>query len=207
MALIFCRHGQTLFNIEDRFQGVADSPLSTKGIEQAKELNLFLKNNFNIQKFFISPLPRVKQTYEIASKSIDAELVIEPDLREVCYGNWDGVTKEEIGEEKLNEREKNRFNFIYPGKFDGVEGESYKLVYERVKPFLEKLIKVEAETQGDICIIAHNGILIALVKYFQKLTDEQANSIRVDNDDIIVVKVSGENEFVLENIRAFYLNL
>jgi len=187
MALIFCRHGQTNFNLEDRFQGIADSPLTDKGIAQAERINKFIKENYKVEKFLISPAGRVRETYEIVSKDIKATLVVVPELREVCYGEWEGVAKKNINQNLLDEREKNRFSYKHPGSYSYISGESYKDLYERVSPFLKK---IENEVQ-DICIIAHNGVLLSVIKYFKNLSDEETNKIRVGNDEVILVEKVG----------------
>lgn len=195
MALVFCRHGQTYFNLEDKFQGIIDSPLTKEGIAQAKRVNEFLRDNFDVKKFFISPAGRVRQTYEIISKNIEATLKILPELREVCYGEWEGIPRKSINPKLLEEREKNRFTYKHPGSYKNILGESYSDVYKRVSLFLKK---IENEVE-DICIITHNGVLISVVKYFNNLTNEESNKIRVSNDEVIVVKKVGRTHVVTIN--------
>jgi broad specificity phosphatase PhoE len=184
MKLIFFRHGETEFNLSDRFQGVANSPLTSKGISQAKKINEILKSNFKISKFFISPAIRVIQTAEIASKDLNVELKIEYLLRECCYGDWEAKARETIDPLELDVRSKNRFEYKHPGTFQNIEGESYKEVYLRVIPFLAGLEKLDGD--GDIAIITHNGVMIAIKKYFEKLSNEQINNLRIRNDDYFI---------------------
>lgn len=195
MAIIFLRHGQTIFNQEDKFQGVSDSPLTELGIIEAKRMNDFLKENFNIKKFFISPLPRVRQTYELASLGINSELIVVPELREVCYGNWEAKIRSSISKTILDERQKNRFTFVHPGSYEYISGESYQNVLDRLIPFFENLKKED----DDICIIAHNGISLCAKKYFEKLTIEQANEIRVSNDEALIVEKI-ENDYIMSEV-------
>lgn len=195
MAIIFCRHGQTKFNLEDRFQGVSDSELTDLGISTAKKLNDFLISNFEIKKFFISPLPRVRQTYSYASKSIDAEMQIVPELREVCYGEWETKVRSELPEDLLALRKKGRFTFVHPGSYQYISGESYKDVYERLTPFFEMLKK----SKEDICVIAHNGVLIAAEKFFENLSDDIADEVRESNDEVIIIR-KDDGRFSVEKV-------
>lgn len=182
MAVIFCRHGETHFNLDDKFQGVSNSPLTQKGIDQAKTLGKFLVENFQIKKFYLSPAMRVIQTYEIVNENIHAANTIDYRLREVCYGDWEAKKRSEVNSDLLKLRESQRFTFKHPGEYDGIQGESYSEVYNRVKPLLEKIIK----NNEDICVIAHHGILIATIKFLSNKNDEEMNSLRIANDEVIV---------------------
>ena len=124
MSLIFCRHGQTVYNTEDRFQGLCDSPLTLEGIDQAKRLNQFLIKNFNVKRFIISPLHRVVDSYEYASQGLNAEVESRDDLKEVCYGEWEEKVRTEIDPSILEKRSEHRFRFVHPGEFQGHKGES-----------------------------------------------------------------------------------
>ena len=183
MKIFFFRHGETIFNTEDKFQGIANSPLTEKGIEQAEKIHDLVKQN-KIKKFYLSPALRVIQTYEIASANLLCSKEIEPRLRECSYGDWDGKPRSEILEETLQIRSESRFTFIHPGEYQGIKGESYAMVYERVLPFLEKI--TNQESGEDACIISHNGVMMAILKFFLKKENEDMNEIRVSNEDYFV---------------------
>lgn len=186
MSLLFCRHGKTQFNLEDRFQGVSDSPLTNEGIEKAKQLNLFLLDNFDIKKFYISPAPRVKQTLEIASQGIHAEVEVTNELREVCYGEWESQTRDKIDKDLLKQRSDDRFNFVHPGEYNGIKGESYRMQYERLLPFFYKLIH-ELQPIEDIAVVSHHGVMICLLRYLEHLSDDDLDELRIPNNKVIVV--------------------
>lgn len=183
MKIFFFRHGETIFNTEDKFQGIANSPLSEKGIKQAEKISEIVHSN-KVRKFYLSPALRVIQTYEIASQNMLCEKEIDPRLRECCYGDWDGQPRSEILPETLEIRSKSRFTFIHPGEYQGIKGESYAMVYERVLPFLESLTSTQAN--DDICVISHNGVMMAILKFFLKKENEEMNQIRINNEDYFV---------------------
>lgn len=189
MQLIFCRHGETTANLEDRFQGISDSSLTERGVAQAEKLNKYLKSLPFVSKFIISPLPRVNAVYKIASKGINAQLIKEPAIQEMSYGDFDAKLRKEISQEILVEREKDRFNYVHPGSYKDIPGESYASLYKRIEPFLENLVKTTKENET-IVVISHQGVMICVRKYFLGLSDMEAGELRVPNDEIFIV--SGE---------------
>lgn len=190
MKLIFCRHGETVFNVEDRFQGVSDSPLTTNGIEHAKAINKFLRKNCAVKKFIISPLPRVHQTYEILAYRIQSELEIEQKLREICYGDWETKKREDVDPQLLLQREVDRYNFIHPGAYLGIAGENYAHKFEVIEEFLVGLRM--RNDREDIVVVSHHGVMIAIIKYFQNLSDKEAGLLRVPNNKVFIVEKRGE---------------
>lgn len=200
MSLIFCRHGQTVFNLEDRFQGISDSPLTQKGIDQAHRLNDYLIRNFNVKKFIISPLPRVVETYEIASAGLNAEVEEADILREVSYGEWEEKERKEIDPETLERRSHNRFAFVHPGSFHGIKGQSYKDKAEELAPYFAELEQKYKIDDYDVVILAHHGVMLAAVKYFDKKSDEEINDFRASNNSVFVVDFK-ENKTFLTKIN------
>lgn len=180
MKIYFFRHGQTEFNLEDRFQGLSNSNLTTKGVEQAIKIGELL-DEIESAKVFASPLKRVLDTVEIAlyhkfPTSIDDR------LQEVCYGEWETKKRDEIPENILKEREKNRYSFVHPGEYLGHKGESYEEIYERIKNFIEE---IRASEEHNIFVFAHNGVLLNALKYLKNKTNEEINNVRIANDEYI----------------------
>lgn len=207
MSIIFCRHAQTVFNELDIFQGLSDSPLTVKGRENALKLNLFLKQNFNINKFFVSDLGRVIETYKIVSNNIDADLCIDKRLREVCFGEWEEKRRSDIDKKILKIRSSCRYDFIYPGFYKDKKGESFSLIYERVVSFIK-----DVESFGflnnnvDCCCITHQGVLINVIRYFLKYSRDKLNSLKIDNNILIIVNSTNNKEINLEFIDFLNFN-
>ena len=200
MKLIFCRHGETLANIQDRFQGVSDTELNEKGVSQAKRLNTFLKTLPYISKFIISPFPRVISTYKIASDGIDAEVVQEEEIKEMSYGNFETKAKHEIDKSVLEEREKDRFNYLHPGHHMGTPGDSYATLYKRIAHYLKQLV-ITTKQDETVVLISHQGVMVCVRKYFLSLTDEEAGKLRVPNDEIFVVTKENDTPIATSIIK------
>ena len=90
----YVRHGETVFNLENRMQGITDSPLTCKGIEQIAQTTEALRNEF-FNSAYTSPLPRTIQTAEIILEPHHMHAKIFEPLREFSYGSWDGHIKNE----------------------------------------------------------------------------------------------------------------
>jgi phosphoserine phosphatase len=95
MNIILCRHGETPWNKEGRYQGHTDIPLSADGEAQAAALGLRLAN-VQIDRAVASPLQRAKKTAELALGARNAMLTLDPDLIEISHGEWEGRLSSEI---------------------------------------------------------------------------------------------------------------
>ncbi len=95
MRLILLRHGETLWNKEHRLQGHLNSPLSEKGIAQAKAIKPLIEK-FSLKKVICSDLERAKQTAELIGFP---NATPDSHLRELAMGEWEGRKKDEIMQE------------------------------------------------------------------------------------------------------------
>tara|TARA_A200000159_G_scaffold3397_1_gene3499 strand:+ start:5012 stop:5608 length:597 start_codon:yes stop_codon:yes gene_type:complete len=141
--IYIARHGQTEWNLQTRKQGRKDSPLTLKGIGQARDVGEILKVDVqDLSKFkvVISPQWRCQQSASIICEQAGvsfSDCVLEEDLREHCFGLWEGRTEEEIEKEfpgYLAKRyvPENYWDYVVP------MGESYALLSKRVQRVLEK---------------------------------------------------------------------
>lgn len=136
------RHGETVWNTEQRLQGQLDSPLTQKGQIQAAENGEKLRTLIqgNEIRVISSPLGRTLATAKIIVSKIGIDLErIEVDerLKEFCYGDWEGMTKADIQSNDLSRYDdwiKDRWNVPAPG------GESYQDVARRLESWLGELI-------------------------------------------------------------------
>lgn len=137
--IFLVRPGETTWNQERRQQGHLDSPLTSRGVEQARAAGEALKKLLpKGQAVCIetSPIGRARQTAALlcAALGLDVNaLVVSPLLIEHHLGSWQGLTNSQIDERypgARRAREENKWTYIVPG------GESYELVYERAKQWL-----------------------------------------------------------------------
>lgn len=93
--LILTRHGQTDWNLQRRFQGQQDRPLTELGIEQANQLAARLQM-VPIDAIYSSPLQRAHRTAEIIAAAHNMPVITDPRLSEMAWGIFEGLTKEEV---------------------------------------------------------------------------------------------------------------
>lgn len=135
------RHGETLWNVEGRLQGQRDSPLTLRGIAQARAVARLLHDHLDEPStfdFVASPLARTWQTAVIVCQTLGLDckaIRLEPRLAEHHYGLWEGLTWREIEArfpDLWAQRQADRWAFQVPG------GESYALVALRVRQWLDE---------------------------------------------------------------------
>lgn len=147
-AFYFMRHGQTDWNAEHRLMGQQDIPLNMLGKEQAKKAIQKVKH-LNIQKIYTSPLKRALETAQIIATSLNIDLIILENLKEVNFGIYEG--------------KKIQTNFLDSwmlGNTDPVSGESFWDVYKRIQPIIKKIQKQPAQN----LIIGHGIIFLSINK-------------------------------------------
>jgi len=181
--ILFARHGQTERGKEDRIEGVLDSPLTALGKTQAENLAEFCLQN-KVKKIYCSPMSRAKQTAQYVSDKLHIPITIKNELKEICYGEFEGKTREELQKLPIwKEREKNFFRFVHPGKCLEISGESYQMLYERLDSFFTNLQK----EKEPVVVISHLGVLRSAKKFYEKVSDDVVRDYRVANSTIYVV--------------------
>jgi probable phosphoglycerate mutase len=133
------RHGQTEWNLEGRYQGRKDSPLTDKGRGQAQEQGRLLQAaqiDWNETDAFCSPQMRALTTAQIALDDLDVTIRQDARLCEISFGHWEGRTFAEIEAESPeldHDGDPFLWHFFAPG------GESYEDMAARVQSFLDDL--------------------------------------------------------------------
>ena len=162
--LIFLRHGETAYNAENRLQGQRDIPLNARGREQARAVGRTLGTQIGSEidrleaacAFIASPLERARETMEIARDAMGlppSRYRLDPALKEISFGAWEGLTWPEIevrDVKGVRTRRKDKWIFVPP------QGESYAMLAERVRPWLDGLT-------GDAFVVSHGGVARALM--------------------------------------------
>jgi len=153
--LYVVRHGQTEWNLQGRFQGHADSPLTPLGQRQARAVASRLAG-LGIQGLFASPLGRAWATAGWVAEAIALSAVADDRLMECGYGRCEGLTLPEIEETfpgKVAWREEDKWNRRYP------EAECYKDVFTRASAFArERLAGALEESGPNLCVVAHDSL-------------------------------------------------
>lgn len=160
--IFLVRPGETTWNREGRQQGHLDSPLTSKGVEQARAAGKALKKVLpEGQQVCIetSPIGRARQTAALlcAELRLDVNaLVVSPLLIEHHLGAWQGLTNTQIDEQypgARRAREENKWTYVVPG------GESYELAYKRARQWLlqERHAPVTVAVTHEMCSRALQG--------------------------------------------------
>ena len=185
-SLILLRHGQSQWNLENRFTGWKDVPLTTKGIEEANKAGLLIKENkIKIDIIFSSILQRANKTAELALKKKDFvhlwnnnHLIMTKSqtLNERDYGDLVGLNKEETSK-KFGKDQVHIWRRSYDVSPPG--GESLKNVVERVSPYFKNNIKPLLDQNKNILIAAHGNSLRAMLIQLGMYKPEEISSIEI----------------------------
>tara|TARA_Y100000310_G_scaffold345709_1_gene468599 strand:+ start:2868 stop:3509 length:642 start_codon:yes stop_codon:yes gene_type:complete len=183
MKLILCRHGQTDFNIQRRYQGLAQTPLNEAGFQQAKRVAEKLKEE-ELDAAFSSPLKRAVQTAEeIVKPHKNLKLILRDELTELDYGHLSEKTPEEIEAENPGiwaKREENKYDFDHLG------GETFRNADEkRVKPLLKEF--QEKYSSRTILAVSHGGVGRLILGNLLGLEPKEKMLIDIPNDCIYYV--------------------
>src|SRR5262245_54367473 len=177
-TLVLLRHGESQWNLENRFTGWVDVPLSDKGREEARAAGVKLKA-YRFDRAFTSVLTRAIDTLGIVLDVIgQSGIPIEKDqaLNERMYGELQGLNKTETAQ-KYGDHQVKLWRRSYDIKPPG--GESLKDTAERVLPYYEKAIKPHILRGETILIAAHGNSLRALVMELEHLSREQVLELNI----------------------------
>lgn len=165
LNIILVRHGQSVADIEGKYEGRASFPLTELGYNQAELAAKWLCENFNIELLYSSPLIRAAQTAEIIGKKLNLKVVFEDGLMELDNGLVSGLLREEAN--KKYPIPKGGFR---PYEHFGKTGETLIVFRARVESFwCEFIDKREEDNTKCVCIVAHGNMISTLYKCFLNL--------------------------------------
>ncbi len=176
--LVLLRHGQSQWNLENRFTGWLDVPLSAKGEEEAREAGRKLAG-YRFDRAFTSVLTRAGETLRIVLEVIgQSGIPIERDraLNERMYGDLQGLDKAETAR-KYGEQQVKIWRRSYDVRPPG--GESLKDTAERVLPYYERAIRPHLLAGRHVLIAAHGNSLRALVMHLDRLSKEEVLELNI----------------------------
>ena len=195
--LILCRHGESEWNLDNRFTGWADVNLSPKGEQEAKDAGLTLKHEqLSFDLAYTSVLKRATRTLWIMLEEMGLTwipVINAWELNERHYGALQGLNKSQVaaeyGEEQVqiwrrsydtpppplnNDDERHpRFEIRYAGVSDLPASESLKDTLLRVKPYWQTKIIPSLLGNQDVLIVAHGNSLRAMVKMIENISDKE----------------------------------
>jgi len=222
--LILIRHGQSIWNAENRFTGWVDVDLSPTGILEAKKSGQLIRNlKINVDKSYTSFLKRAIRTLEVVLEENNLKLALNTswEINERHYGSLTGLNKEEtkkkIGEDQfkkyrrswdvsppsISKDDKNLFLFsplnttIPEDKIPSTE--SLKNTFHRVIPFYENKIKPDLLNNKNILIAAHGNSLRALCKKLFNISDQKINELEIPTGNPLIVEFN-------QNLKILNIN-
>ncbi len=176
--LIVVRHGETIWNADQRMQGHMDVPLSDVGIRQARAVAARLANE-QIDKIYSSDLQRALQTAETIRSGRPIMLVTDARLREIHMGFFQGMT---LGEARAQHGDAWERFFIHDAEYALPGGQSRSHKQGEIAEFMEQLISEERGKR--IVVVTHGGILIAMLRHVLNIPPGHYFRVRIDNAGI-----------------------
>ena len=227
IKLVLVRHGQSEWNLENKFTGWTDVSLSQKGVEEAKEAGRVLKEKgFSFDLGFTSELKRAKDTLDYILKEMgeeNIEIKRSWKLNERHYGALQGLNKDET-KKKYGEEQVllwRRSTDVRPPALDVTDPRypgndpKYKDLKEDELPKTENLldtikrvleywnsdIKPELEKDRNIIIVAHGNSLRGLMKYLDNISDEDIMKLEIQTGNPICYELNDN----LKPIKHYYV--
>ena len=176
------RHGETDWNKNLRFQGQTDILLNETGIQQAIKVREFLKNK-KLNYIFSSDLSRAIQTAEIIADNHNLKLIKYQGLREMNFGEWEGMTYTEIKEHYLELVNK---WFEDPSSVNPPGGESLQDFQDRVSDDFNEIINKHRDKK--LLAVAHGGVIRTWLASVLKMPLAHYWKLEVDNTGISLLK-------------------
>lgn len=166
--LILIRHGQSIWNLENRFTGWVDVPLTLLGEDEARNAGVKLKG-LDIHVAYTSALTRAQKTLEIILETTNLRIPIIRDqaLNERHYGDLQGLNKDELRRKFGDEQVK-----IWRRSYDvpPPNGEALKNTAERTLPFFERSIMGDVRLGKNVLVVAHGNSNRSIVMMLDNLS-------------------------------------
>ena len=204
MKLVLLRHGESVWNKENRFTGWTDVDLSEKGVKEAENAGKLLKDKgYTFDVSFTSILKRANRTLEIVLKEMNLNIPVYYSYRlnERHYGALQGLNKDEMrkkfGDEQVHiwrrsydvrPPELSKDDERYPGndpKYKDLTPEELPLTeclkdtLERVIPYYNNEIKKHLENKENVLVVAHGNSLRSIIKYLENVSDEDIMNVEI----------------------------
>lgn len=202
MKFYFVRHGETEWNVKKKIQGKTDIPLNERGEQQAEVLAKELrerqeKGEFCVVKAYTSPQLRAAKTAQIVAEGLEISCIALDELREMDLGEWEGsnwdIIEATYGNTYHYWNEHRRYTHT-PG------GESYDEVLERTLVALEEILSRET---GNVLVVSHSAILMALRCYLAKLPfEEMAKRFKTQNAGVVEISEEAVREAIVRYRRG-----
>lgn len=179
----FLRHGETSWNREGRLQGQRDIPLNDLGRAQAETAGIRLAALAPVADlpWIVSPLDRTRRTAELAREGagLPAEgYALDDRLKEITFGRWEGLTWPEVRKADpagAAKREIDKWGFAPPG------GESYAMLVERIRPWIDAL-------ESPCVVVAHGGVARAMMHVIAGVPEHEVTALDIWQGRVLLLE-------------------
>ena len=184
------RHGETANSKEVCFNGHFDVGLSSKGGDQFKEWAQLLKEE-PFKAVYSSDLKRTRESAQLLTKPHNLEPVAYSELRELCFGEWEGLSISEVEEKypnQLGERMKDIENFKVKG------GETFEQLQQRVVPRFEEIIARHPNEQ--IAMVCHGGVNRVILSHLLEVPIKRIFRVKQEYAALNIIQYYGDEPVV-----------
>ena len=198
--LILIRHGQSIWNLENRFTGWVDVPLTEQGRQEARQAAQHLRG-MDLHVAYTSALSRAQATLAIILEELGIDLPVIRDqaLNERFYGDLQGLNKEDTAKRYGADQVK-----IWRRSYDvpPPNGEALKNTAERTLPFFERCIMGDIRQGKNVLVVAHGNSNRSIVMMLDKLSKEEVIELNLDTGVPLVYDLDTEgNVLSKETLR------
>jgi 2,3-bisphosphoglycerate-dependent phosphoglycerate mutase len=198
-TLVLIRHGQSLWNSENRFTGWVDVPLSELGREEARRAAGHL-NGLTFNVAYTSMLSRAQETLDLILKDIRQPLPVIRDqaLNERHYGDLQGLNKADTAA-RYGEQQVKLWRRSY--EVAPPNGESLAMTAKRTLPFFERAIGGDLRQGKNVLVVAHGNSNRSIVMKLEGLSGEQVVSLELETGVPLVYEIGPELQMISKEIR------
>lgn len=198
--LFLIRHGQTVWNMEGKYQGDRNTELTGLGIKQARLAAKYL-SKVDFAAVYSSSLKRAVDTAKIIAGYKNLKVIVRENLKEINFGKWEGMRFNEINKKYNIEYQswlEDPYNSPPPG------GESFKTLTERATAEIENIV-AENRDGSSIAVVTHGGVIISLLVYWLKIPPIRWRSIIQRQGAINVVVIDNGFPYISQINYTGYL--
>ncbi len=198
VRVLLVRHGETIWNQENRWQGQADTPLSRTGYEQARQLaRRFQNEGRRVQAIYTSDLRRARDTAAILGRALGVRPIEATAWREMDIGTWSGLTTAEVASRHAEEWARLRQGEDLPRG----GGETFAQFQGRLVQSSQQFIRDHRSTQ--ILVVTHGGAVRAFLLHCRGLNMNQFGQIeKIGNTGISEVTLSPSGQAKIHMINS-----
>lgn len=223
LKLIITRHGESIWNKANKFTGWSNINMNKNGIKQSiKSANILYKNNLKPNSILTSKLIRSINTAEIIKDTlkIDNKIQYSWKLNERHYGMLEGMNREDAyaiyGKNNIKNIRENFFllpyiinntpvydtNILINNEIETPIGESNNMVYRRLLPYWNDVIKKELIENKIILVVSHKNTLRCLMKIIENIDNYHFKKTNINNNELIMYNF----DYNLKLLSKLYLH-